>query len=90
MGEKKGKITLVDMNVAQMFSRVCVPAKFCLVITAKRPYMGILLEQEIGVIGLLCADVSARVNEQTGGEALLELNLNDCSSFLDIITVYCH
>lgn len=59
--------------------------------------MDILLEQEIGVIGWFLADVSGHVIEQTGREAvcsapmcLLELNLNYCSSFLDIIKVYCH
>lgn len=59
--------------------------------------MGILLEQEMGAIGWLCADVSAYVMDQTGGEAvcsapmcLLELNLKYCSSFLDIFKEYCH
>lgn len=63
----------------------------------KLPYMGILLEQEMRMIGWLPADVSAHVIDQRGGEAvcsapmcLSELNLKYCSSFLDIFKVYCH
>lgn len=65
--------------------------------TAKWPYMGILPEQEVGVIGWLSAVVSAYVIDQRGGEAvcsapmcLSELNLKYCGSFLDILKVYCH
>lgn len=49
--------------------------------------MGILLEQEVGVIGWFGADVSGHVIEQKGGGALcsapmclMELNLNYRSS----------
>lgn len=44
--------------------------RYALSQTAKWPYMGILLEQEMGVIGWLRADVSAYVTHQMGGEAV--------------------
>lgn len=56
--------------------------------------MGIFLQQEMGVIGLLPADVSAYVIDQReAGTAcsslicLLELNLTYCSLFVDILSI---
>lgn len=57
--------------------------------------MGILLQQEMEVIGLLPADVSAYVIDQREAETvcssqvcLLELNLIYCSLFAEIFKVY--
>lgn len=55
------------------------------------------LEQEVGVIGRPHGDVSAYVIDRRGGEAvcsapmcLSESNRKYRSSFLDMLTVYCH
>lgn len=55
--------------------------------------MGNLLDQEMGVIGGLLADVGAYVIDQRGGEVvcaapmcLSEANLKYCNSFLDVFS----
>lgn len=65
---------------------------YALSLTAKWPNMGILLEQEVGAIGRLRADVSVHVR---GGGAVCStplclLDQKNCSPFLDIFEIYCH
>lgn len=57
------------MNVLYLSELVYLP-RYALSKTAKWPNMGILLQQEMGVIGWLPADVSACVIDQRGKGSL--------------------